>query len=216
MESVTSSFRGSKPLRAESEIQGIARKLNLLDEKIDDVGNLLRKRVSRDTEIRRLHCSDASDTCAVTEEFNEEDEKIIRGGGGGKCPRPHRGDQTSSGLGLAATVSGCAPDFPFCRWDVVSFQNRFTTANVGVAWRSNYRHDFESVPLPRSIARCEKARIRSSTYTHRMTGLRTLDRVTVSSCSSGSQPSATLEQGQHDASQHDADTPEDLIAPAPF
>src|SRR6202040_242759 len=28
--------------RAESEIQGIARKLNLLDEKIDDVGNLLR------------------------------------------------------------------------------------------------------------------------------------------------------------------------------
>ena len=29
--------------RAESEIQGLARKLNLLDEKIDDVGNLLRK-----------------------------------------------------------------------------------------------------------------------------------------------------------------------------
>ena len=30
--------------RAESEIQGLARKLNLLDEKIDDVGNLLWKR----------------------------------------------------------------------------------------------------------------------------------------------------------------------------
>jgi CRP/FNR family transcriptional regulator, cyclic AMP receptor protein len=30
--------------RAESEIQGLARKLNLLDEKIDDVGDLLRKR----------------------------------------------------------------------------------------------------------------------------------------------------------------------------
>jgi uncharacterized membrane protein len=29
--------------RAESEIQGLARKLNLLDEKIDDVGNLLRR-----------------------------------------------------------------------------------------------------------------------------------------------------------------------------
>jgi CRP/FNR family cyclic AMP-dependent transcriptional regulator len=29
--------------RAESEIQGLSRKLNLLDEKIDDVGNLLRK-----------------------------------------------------------------------------------------------------------------------------------------------------------------------------
>ena len=30
--------------RAESEIQGLARKLNLLDEKIDDVGNMLRRR----------------------------------------------------------------------------------------------------------------------------------------------------------------------------
>jgi CRP/FNR family cyclic AMP-dependent transcriptional regulator len=30
--------------RAESEIQGLARKMNLLDEKIDDVVNLLRKR----------------------------------------------------------------------------------------------------------------------------------------------------------------------------
>jgi len=30
--------------RAESEIQGLSRKLNLLDEKIDDVGDLLRKR----------------------------------------------------------------------------------------------------------------------------------------------------------------------------
>jgi uncharacterized membrane protein len=30
--------------RAESEIQGLARKLNLLDEKIDDVGDLLRKK----------------------------------------------------------------------------------------------------------------------------------------------------------------------------
>ena len=29
--------------RAESEIQSLARKLNLLDEKIDDVGTLLRK-----------------------------------------------------------------------------------------------------------------------------------------------------------------------------
>ena len=29
--------------RAESEIQGLARKLNLLDEKMDDVGNLLRR-----------------------------------------------------------------------------------------------------------------------------------------------------------------------------
>jgi uncharacterized membrane protein len=29
--------------RAESGIQGLARKLNLLDEKIDDVGTLLRK-----------------------------------------------------------------------------------------------------------------------------------------------------------------------------
>ena len=29
--------------RAESEIQGLARKLNLLDEKIDDVGDLLRR-----------------------------------------------------------------------------------------------------------------------------------------------------------------------------
>jgi uncharacterized membrane protein len=28
--------------RAESEIQGLARKLNLLDEKVDDLGNLLR------------------------------------------------------------------------------------------------------------------------------------------------------------------------------
>jgi uncharacterized membrane protein len=28
--------------RAESEIQGLARKLNLLDEKVDDIGNLLR------------------------------------------------------------------------------------------------------------------------------------------------------------------------------
>jgi len=34
--------------RAESEIQGLARKLNLLDEKIDDVGNLLRKERSRE------------------------------------------------------------------------------------------------------------------------------------------------------------------------
>ena len=33
--------------RAESEIQGLSRKLNLLDEKIDDVGNLLRKDRSR-------------------------------------------------------------------------------------------------------------------------------------------------------------------------
>ncbi len=32
--------------RAESEIQGLARKLNLLDEKIDDMGDLLRKRAS--------------------------------------------------------------------------------------------------------------------------------------------------------------------------
>ncbi len=31
--------------RAESEIQGLARKLNLLDEKIDDVGDLLRKKM---------------------------------------------------------------------------------------------------------------------------------------------------------------------------
>ncbi len=30
--------------RAESEIQALSRKLNLLDEKIDDVGNLLRKK----------------------------------------------------------------------------------------------------------------------------------------------------------------------------
>jgi uncharacterized membrane protein len=30
--------------RAESEIQNLARKLNMLDEKIDDVGLLLRKR----------------------------------------------------------------------------------------------------------------------------------------------------------------------------
>jgi len=30
--------------RAESEIQGLARKLNLVDEKLDDLGNLLRKR----------------------------------------------------------------------------------------------------------------------------------------------------------------------------
>jgi CRP/FNR family cyclic AMP-dependent transcriptional regulator len=34
--------------RAESEIQGLSRKLNLLDEKIDDVGNLLRKERSRE------------------------------------------------------------------------------------------------------------------------------------------------------------------------
>lgn len=34
--------------RAESEIQGLSRKLNLLDEKIDDVGKLLRKRPSED------------------------------------------------------------------------------------------------------------------------------------------------------------------------
>ena len=33
--------------RAESEIQGMAHKLNLLDEKIDDVGDLLRKRALR-------------------------------------------------------------------------------------------------------------------------------------------------------------------------
>jgi CRP/FNR family transcriptional regulator, cyclic AMP receptor protein len=33
--------------RAESEIQGLARKLNLLDEKIDDVGNLLRGKGAR-------------------------------------------------------------------------------------------------------------------------------------------------------------------------
>src|SRR6202011_2232480 len=31
--------------RAESEIQGLARKLNMLDEKIDDVGDLLRKKL---------------------------------------------------------------------------------------------------------------------------------------------------------------------------
>src|ERR1041384_7024255 len=30
--------------RAESEIQGLARKLNLLDEKVDDLGNLVRRR----------------------------------------------------------------------------------------------------------------------------------------------------------------------------
>ena len=36
--------------RAESEIQGLSRKLNLLDEKIDDVGNLLRKDHSRNGE----------------------------------------------------------------------------------------------------------------------------------------------------------------------
>jgi len=35
--------------RAESEIQGLARKLNLLDEKIDDVSDLLRGRPSPDT-----------------------------------------------------------------------------------------------------------------------------------------------------------------------
>lgn len=29
--------------RAESEIQGLARKLNLLDEKIDDIANIVRK-----------------------------------------------------------------------------------------------------------------------------------------------------------------------------
>jgi CRP/FNR family cyclic AMP-dependent transcriptional regulator len=34
--------------RAESEIQGLARKLNLLDEKMDDVGDLLRKTALRD------------------------------------------------------------------------------------------------------------------------------------------------------------------------
>ena len=34
--------------RAEFEIQGLSRKLNLLDEKIDDVGNLLRKERSRE------------------------------------------------------------------------------------------------------------------------------------------------------------------------
>lgn len=34
--------------RAESEIQGLARKLNLLDEKIDDVGDLLRKKRTND------------------------------------------------------------------------------------------------------------------------------------------------------------------------
>src|SRR5207237_9043582 len=36
--------------RPESEIQGLSRKLNLLDEKIDDVGNLLRKDRSRNDE----------------------------------------------------------------------------------------------------------------------------------------------------------------------
>jgi uncharacterized membrane protein len=34
--------------RAESEIQGLARKLNVLDEKIDDVGSLLRGNISRE------------------------------------------------------------------------------------------------------------------------------------------------------------------------
>jgi len=33
--------------RAESEIQGLAQKLNLLDEKIDDIGNIVRKNSSR-------------------------------------------------------------------------------------------------------------------------------------------------------------------------
>jgi uncharacterized membrane protein len=33
--------------RAESEIQGLARKLNLLDDKIDDIGNFLRKNGAR-------------------------------------------------------------------------------------------------------------------------------------------------------------------------
>jgi uncharacterized membrane protein len=33
--------------RAESEIQGLARKLNLLDEKVDDLGNLLRDKSAR-------------------------------------------------------------------------------------------------------------------------------------------------------------------------
>ena len=34
--------------RAESEIQGLARKLNLLDEKMDDLGDLLRGKPARD------------------------------------------------------------------------------------------------------------------------------------------------------------------------
>ena len=37
--------------RAESEIQGLARKLNLLDEKIDDVGNMLRRRASNNLAV---------------------------------------------------------------------------------------------------------------------------------------------------------------------
>jgi uncharacterized membrane protein len=37
--------------RAESEIQGLARKLNLLDEKIDDVGNMLRRRAPNNLAI---------------------------------------------------------------------------------------------------------------------------------------------------------------------
>ncbi len=37
--------------RAESEIQGLARKLNLLDEKIDDVGNMLRRMTPNDLAV---------------------------------------------------------------------------------------------------------------------------------------------------------------------
>jgi uncharacterized membrane protein len=37
--------------RAESEIQGLARKLNLLDEKIDDVGNMLRRRAPKNLAV---------------------------------------------------------------------------------------------------------------------------------------------------------------------
>jgi len=33
--------------RAASDIQGLARKLNMLDEKIDDVGELLRQELTR-------------------------------------------------------------------------------------------------------------------------------------------------------------------------
>jgi CRP/FNR family transcriptional regulator, cyclic AMP receptor protein len=33
--------------RAESEIQGLARKLNLLDEKIDDLGSIVKGKVSQ-------------------------------------------------------------------------------------------------------------------------------------------------------------------------
>ncbi len=43
--------------RAESEIQGMARKLFLLDEKIDDVGDLIRKRVLRDRDGDSPHTS---------------------------------------------------------------------------------------------------------------------------------------------------------------